>query len=187
MYLTALARLVDARMIFEIGTYNGVTAWTLAQNLPKATIHTLDLPPGVSPSLEILPTDRSNISNFQSRAYEGTAEKGRIFQELGDSAEFDFAPFFGRCDLVYVDGAHSLDYVRNDSDAAFKIASHRGVVVWDDYWRRMPDVAAYLHSTRRSNVFRLPESRLVVWFSDVAMRRITETEAYASSLETSPI
>lgn len=169
LHLVGLAKAIEARTIFEIGTYNGVTALTLAMNLPQATIHTLDLPPGQMPSLPLFEQDYDNLSGFRERVYAGYAEASRITQHLGDSAEFDFSPFYAGCQLVYVDGAHSLEYVKNDTQAAFAMVSDPGIVVWDDYWRRVPDVPGYLHQLRKPNLYRLPNSRLVVWFSDGAL------------------
>lgn len=163
--LVSLGRLLDARSVFEIGTYNGLTALTLARNLPKAVVHTLDLPPSSTPVLEILPSDRGNLIDFPQRAYEGTPEEKRIVQHLGDSAQFDFSPFRGACDLVYVDGAHSFEYVKSDTEAAFEMVRAKGAIVWDDYWRRVPDVPRYLHTLTGLRPVRLPETRLVMWLN----------------------
>jgi hypothetical protein len=164
VYLATLAQTLSARTVFEIGTYNGVTAWTLARNLPEAVVHTLDLPPDATPALELGPSDADNIIGFERRAYEDTVEATRIVQHFGDSAMFDYTPFAGRCDLVYVDGAHSYDYLQNDSARAFELVADRGAVVWDDYWRRLPHVVEFLDSLARPLV-RLPGSRLVAWMA----------------------
>lgn len=163
-YLAALGRAIDARTVFEIGTYNGVTAWTLARNLSEATIYTLDLPPNASPALELGPSDEANIIPFDRRAYEDTPEAARIVQRFGDSATFDYSPYRAGCDLVYVDGAHSPEYLRNDTVRAFELVSEHGAVVWDDYWRRLPHVPKFLHSIDRP-LLRLPGSRLIVWLA----------------------
>jgi Methyltransferase domain len=172
VYLVSIAREMDVRCIFEVGTYNGVTALTLATNVPHAIIHTLDLPRGQSPRLPLFPSDDPNLSAFVRRAYEGCEEADRIVQHLGDSAEFDFSRFHNQCDLVYIDGAHSYEYVKNDTEAAFRMVRDGGVIVWDDYWRRVSDVPRYLHTLKYENLFRLPESRLVTWFSEGAMQRM---------------
>jgi hypothetical protein len=166
-YLATLACALDARLVFEIGTYNGVTAWTLARNVRDAVVHTLDLPAGATPAFDLDPTDVGNVIPFERRAYEGTPEAERVVQHFGDSALFDYAPFVGLCDLVYVDGSHSLAYVRNDTARAFELVKERGAVVWDDYWRRVPRVPEFLDSLERPLV-RLPGSRLVAWIdSDI--------------------
>ena len=46
--LVTIARGLGARSVLEIGTYNGLTALTLAMNLPDVVIDTLDLPAGDS-------------------------------------------------------------------------------------------------------------------------------------------
>lgn len=165
-YLVLLARLVEARRILEIGTYNGLTALTLAVNLPAATIETLDLPPAVVPRLKLSRDDAAHTSSFDRRFYVGTPYEKRIVQHLGDSATFDFASLGGSFDLVYVDGAHTYDYVANDTRAAFSLIAPGGVVVWDDYWRRIPDVARFLHGVRDRSIHRIRGTRLAVWLSD---------------------
>jgi len=38
----------EPEILLEIGTYNGATTRLMALNAPRAKIHTLDLPPGMS-------------------------------------------------------------------------------------------------------------------------------------------
>ncbi len=104
-------------------------------------------------------------------AYEGCLEARRVVQHLENSALFDFSPFRKSCQLVYVDGAHSMAYVSNDTGAAFDIVSDPGVIVWDDYQRRVPDVRRFLHTLADRRLVRLPGSRRVGWFSPQALHR----------------
>jgi hypothetical protein len=163
MQLAALARVLEARSVFEIGTYNGVTALTLALNLPAAKVHTLDLAPEDEPALPLLAVDPLNFRGAEPRAYEGRPEAERIVQHTGDSASFEFGPLAGSIDLVYIDGAHSYEYVRNDTRAAFELLSDRGAVVWDDYWRLVPDVPRFLDEIADRGLHRIPGTRLVVY------------------------
>jgi hypothetical protein len=57
----------------------------------------------------------------------------RILQHFGDSRVFDFSPFYGKMDLVFVDASHAYEAVLNDSLQAFKLISDTGIIVWDDY------------------------------------------------------
>jgi predicted O-methyltransferase YrrM len=171
MQLAALARALKARSVFEIGTYNGVTALMLALNLPDAKVHTLDLHPEEEPALPLFEFDSLNFRGAQRRAYEGRPEAERIVQHLGDSASFDFDPLAGSMDLVYVDGAHSYEYIRNDTDAAFNLLSERGGVVWDDYWRLVPDVPRFLDGIADRTLYRIPGTRLVVSLAPDAFAR----------------
>lgn len=171
-FLVELARFVAARSVFEIGTYNGATAWCLARNLEDAEVHTLDLPLEQDPALPYGVTDASNRIPFARRAYEVLPlSDSRVVQHWGDSASFDFGPWENSVDLVYVDGAHSHDYVRADSANAFRLVRASGAIVWDDYRRRIPGVPAALHELSEP-LFRVPGTRLVVHFASDALRRL---------------
>jgi hypothetical protein len=172
--LVELGRFVGARRVFEIGTYNGATAWCLARNLGGAEVRTLDLPLEQDPALELGVSDASNRIPFEHRAYEVLPlSTGRVAQHWGDSATFDFAPWRGTIDLVYVDGAHSHEYVRADSATALDLVSDSGAVVWDDYWRRIRGVQAILDALPVP-LFRVPGTRLVVHFAPAALKRLRE-------------
>lgn len=73
---------------------------------------------------------------------------GKITQLLGDSTTFDYTPHQGRCDLVFVDAAHSYDFVRSDTANAFKLLAPGGVILWHDYKVGCPGVVRALHEVR---------------------------------------
>jgi len=53
-----------------------------------------------------------------------------------DSRTFDYTPYLGTCDLVFIDGDHSYDGVRSDTANAFRLLrDERSVIVWHDYMR----------------------------------------------------
>jgi hypothetical protein len=57
----------------------------------------------------------------------------KICQLYGDSATFDFTPFFGM-DFIFIDGSHSYEYVLNDSRKAIQLLREgKGVILWHDY------------------------------------------------------
>jgi hypothetical protein len=145
MLLAALARRTGAQTFFEIGTNRGRTTWTVAVNNPGMELFTLDVP-GATPSGSLGSDDqRFLIATAEcGEAFRGTAEAARITQLLGDSATFDFSPWAGAIDLVYVDGAHTYDYVRSDTRRALDMLSERGTIVWDDYGSN-PGVYAWLN------------------------------------------
>ncbi len=146
LVLAALATLLQCDSIFEFGTYRGDTSWLLAHNLPDARIFTLDLPgPDAVEHAELDITDHEYFENWNRGArFRGTPEARRITQLFGDSATFDFAPYSGKMDLVYVDASHSYSYARSDTEAAFGMLSETGTIVWDDY-TYYPGLYAYLN------------------------------------------
>lgn len=107
-FLVGLARVLESSTIFEIGTYNGATAWCLARNIENVAVHTLDIPSDATPELPIADDDWLTMGKQRTRKlYETLNHEGKVIQHWGDSATFDFEPWVNRCDLVYVDGAHS--------------------------------------------------------------------------------
>lgn len=155
LMLAALARGLGARSFFEIGTNRGRTAWTVARNNPDLTTYTLDVPLDSAPAdvkLSMGSDDRRFLRPDEAtgEAFRDTLEAERITQLWGDSAAFDFSPYAGSIDFVYVDGAHTYEYVESDTRHAFEMLSPTGTVAWDDYgsnpgvFRRVTELARTL-------------------------------------------
>jgi predicted O-methyltransferase YrrM len=153
--LCQLAQLVQPRVIFEIGTFHGYSTLHLALNAPAdAVVYSLDLPPD-NPELSLGATimdvaiarEGAATSTF---AFSGRDVASRIRLLHGDSAAFDFAPWHGGVDLFFIDGAHSYDYVRSDSERALACVRPGGVVAWHDFGRSgVNGVGRYLRELRR--------------------------------------
>lgn len=78
-------------------------------------------------------------------------EEAKITQVFGDSATFDYGPHLNQTDLVFVDGAHSYDYIRKDTEHAVRLLRHgHGVVAWHDYCTWWPGVIQYLEELHRT-------------------------------------
>lgn len=155
LLLAALARGLGCRTFFEIGTNRGWTAWTVVHNNPELVAYTLDVPSGATPgdaAFDLPPDDHRFFGQDAviGEAFRGTPEGERITQHRADSAAFDFSPYRGQIDLVYVDGAHTYEYVKRDTESALAILSDGGTIAWDDYtnnpgvWRLVNEVAATL-------------------------------------------
>jgi predicted O-methyltransferase YrrM len=176
-FLVSLAKELPAGVLFEIGTFTGLTSWCLARNLPDANVHTLDIPPGETPRLELEESDLHRAGSMPM-AYERLQDASGLRQHWGDSATFDFTSWRGACDLIYIDGAHSEQYVESDTSNALQMLSSSGAIVWDDYWRLSPGVVTVLHHRRHDlELFRVPGTRLVVHFAPDARRRVIDGSA----------
>ena len=167
LVLAALATALECDAIFEFGTYMGETSWLLAHNLPKARIFTLDLPgPDAVDKARLDITDPEYFATWDRGArFRGTEEGQRITQLLGDSATFDFSPYLGKIDLVYVDASHSYSYVRSDTEAALAMLSETGTIVWDDY-TYYPGIYKYLNELAPSldrPIYHLLGTRLALY------------------------
>lgn len=58
----------------------------------------------------------------------------------GDTARFDFSPWYGTRDLVFIDACHEYEYVMKDTEIALKFLQLGGIIVWHDYgtWVGVP-------------------------------------------------
>jgi predicted O-methyltransferase YrrM len=61
-----------------------------------------------------------------------------------DSATFDEKPFHGTIDLVFVDGAHSYEYVKNDTEKGWQMLRPGGILAWHDCTASHHDVVRYI-------------------------------------------
>lgn len=160
-----LCRALRPRIIFEIGTYHGAGALHWAGNAPEAQVYTLDLYSGSKPTLGTTTTDRFHIhdrSGAEKLVFVNQPEGGRIRCLYGDSATFDFTDFVGKVDLFFIDGAHSYEYVRNDTLRALACCKPGSVIAWHDYGRvGFNGVSRWLHEfARGKRVYRVPGGSL---------------------------
>lgn len=110
--------------IFELGTGFGRSTSLFAIHAPQARVLTFSLPDN---------PETGRIFHHQSWAE-------RITQLEGDSLDFDFAPWFGTADLVFVDGCHELPHVEFDTLNALKLVKPGGWILWHDVEADCPDV-----------------------------------------------
>lgn len=122
--------------IFEIGTFQGRTTLNMALNAPNAQIFTLDLP-----STELdrtrMPVEEGERlyidKTVSGERFLNHPAKKQIVQLLGDSANFDFSPYYNSIDLTFIDGSHAYEYVRNDTEEALRLTRKGGLIIWHDY------------------------------------------------------
>lgn len=153
--LIVLARIVAARnpqRILEIGTFDGRTTLNLASN-STCEVLTLDLP---ASDLEhtthaLARGDKNYIRKTTSGArFLGTDAAARITQLWGDSATFDWTPYVGTLDLIFIDGAHSREYVLSDSRNALRLLKpDGGIILWHDYDGHFDGVTEAIHILAR--------------------------------------
>ena len=168
-WLCLVTRILRPRHIFEIGTSRGVSALHFALNSPEESrVFTLDLPrdASVRPALSTTIMDRKQIREWvgSQPVFAGKPESRKIMQLFSDSASFDFSDFRAKIDLFFVDGAHSWDYVKSDTEHAFECCHAGSVILWHDYGRfGVNGVSKYLHRLARTReVYRLPGSAIAI-------------------------
>jgi hypothetical protein len=166
--LSLITAFLGPRRIFEIGTASGQGTLLMARQAPQARIDTLDLG-AAAPSLGTQAGEPPWADlDAIGEAFRGTEHAPRITQHLGDSARFDFSQFRGQIDLVFIDGAHTQEYVRVDSRNALSVLAPGGVVIWDDCNYLCPGVAKVLLELRREGlpIYRVLGTRFAVLRTD---------------------
>lgn len=123
--IVGIARARRVRNVFEIGTFDGRTTLNLRLNLPEAAIQTIDLPAG---------KEGSPGGRVPGALIATEVANGHIRQHFGDSLEFDFSPWYGTQDLVFIDAGHGYRNALADSRTALRLTEGRnGVIIWHDY------------------------------------------------------
>ncbi|MDO6434154.1 class I SAM-dependent methyltransferase [Flavitalea sp. BT771] len=123
--------------VFEIGTFDGRTTRAIAMNLSggEGKVYTLNLPPeSDTVSLQTGHIDVELATKVVSgERFLNTPQEKLIQQVWGDSAKFDFTPYAGKMDAVFIDGAHSEEYAASDTKNALQlIKPEGGVILWHD-------------------------------------------------------
>ena len=169
---SAAAATQTGEQIIEIGTFDGRTTLNFALNAPaQVKVFTLDLPPDATPKFDLAPGERAYVEKprsgrrFLEAPPEGASAAARITQLMGDSAALDWSPHFGRAGLVFVDGSHAYDYVVADSNTAFRLVAHKGMVIWHDYgvWDGVTRALEEIEASRHLGLRHVRGTSLVVW------------------------
>lgn len=160
--LCLLCQILKPRRVFEIGTLTGYTAYHFALNTSdSAKVYSLDLPTGqTETALASTMIDQAHLRSKGKPNYvfAGTPAESKIELLFGDSATFDFSPYRDSIDLFFIDGAHSYEYVRTDTENAFKCCKTGGVIAWHDYGKAsVPGVSRYLQElAKEREIFSIP-------------------------------
>jgi len=141
----------QARRVFEFGTYKGVSTTQIALNLPPdGHVFTLDLPPEkISGALRV---EKATERRLAAEPGKGDLVPDELRSKVtflhADSAAFDPSPYAGSMDLVFVDGAHSYDYVRNDTAKGLSLLREGGLIAWHDCAPNHKDVVRSLKKSK---------------------------------------
>ncbi len=123
--LKSLARRFDKCKFFEIGTWRGETVANVAS--VADVCYTLNLPDSDLKKTGVSDPVIEQQSYFSRHLKE-------IVHLKGNSAHFDFASLNMKFDLIFIDGDHHYDFVKNDTEKVFTHLVHgNSIVVWHDY------------------------------------------------------
>ena len=167
LYVCAMARHRQARYIFEFGTYLGRTTYHLALGPDVKQVLTLDLDPGSirSSDLKLGQAVRAvHERDLQGHFFRGQKQARLITQLHGDSRTFDYSPYAGRMEFVFVDGGHSYEFIANDTEKAFGLMKRGGMIVWHDFAPKGRDVVAFAGELSKTRpLFWIENTSLLVY------------------------
>jgi len=161
--------------LFEIGTFDGRTSLNLAfSSPPECSIYTLDLASEMDTQFSLAPGERHMVekkrSGMRIEKYRKSNSSiiAKINQLFGDSATFDFSPYYNSCSLVFVDGSHAYDYALTDTYAAMKMLKKGGVIIWHDYgiWDGVTRALEEIEDKERLGLKNISGTSLVYWKSE---------------------
>lgn len=157
--------------VLEIGTFMGYTTRAMAENLERAVIHTVDLPPDFSTrhaGAGPLPKDDFHLidGRMVGREFKNQACARRVVQHFGDTADLDFG-LCGRPEFFFIDGSHTYEYCRNDSEKCLALCPRGGTFLWHDCELTHPGVVRFVAEWRQAgrNLVRLQGTALAYWKS----------------------
>jgi hypothetical protein len=157
------------KQVLEIGTFMGHTTRAMAENLVDAIIHTADLPPDFSAgkaAAGAIPKDDFHLigRRIVGREFKGRPCEKRIIQHLGDTAEVDFKQF-GQPTFFFIDGSHTYEYCKSDSEKCLALCPRGGTFLWHDCTLAHPGVVRLVSEWRAAgrNVIRLAGTNIAYW------------------------
>ncbi len=159
LFVCAIAKLRQARSIFEFGTYQGRTTCYLAEATAQTRVTTLDLP------ME----GNERYGRFNGDYFRGKPIAERIDQVFVDSRQLDVEPHRSKYDFIFVDGDHSYELVKNDTELAFQMLKPGGVIMWHDYAAKSERLVEYFQdfTTQTRPLFRIRRTCLLLHIDGV--------------------
>lgn len=140
-YLTDYVEMTRAKNIMEIGTFDGVHGLAMIkaaqQHHKQVAYYGFDLFETMTDKLLI--TEEAKVPLSQKNLHRKLASTGaeiRLFK--GDTKKTlpKQVKHLPKMDLIFIDGGHSLETIKNDWHYVQQLMKHDTVVLFDDYWNR---------------------------------------------------
>lgn len=133
--LARLCRGIKAKTAFEIGTFRGRTSILLAKNV-TGQVYTLDL----LKKPEDAPTVDAKLMLEEKSGHLLAGMNGRVRQLWGDSRTFDFSPYQGKMDIVWVDAGEPRENVSADLRHGWEMLTPNGILMRHDFSHEHPTI-----------------------------------------------
>ncbi|MBN1287160.1 MAG: class I SAM-dependent methyltransferase [Anaerolineae bacterium] len=173
LYVVFLAARRPAAQVFEIGTSLGRTTLNIALCLPAGGhIYSLDLPDdaGLDAGSGLYSADQEQeVKEFVKGLYvQPYLDTLPVTLLKGESTTYDFSPWYGKMDLIFIDGGHTRRVVESDTANALKMRKPGGVILWHDYrWDRYPGIYNLLNELGKTQpLYAIEGTRLAAYIDE---------------------
>ncbi|UCC98542.1 MAG: class I SAM-dependent methyltransferase [Phycisphaerales bacterium] len=132
--LSAILLHYKPRLIFEIGTYLGVTSDFFLRILPDCEVVSIAYPRVLLSSLRKA-YNNSELSLQEIGSHVVPERRNRFHQLYGDSHKLTadaLVKRWGHFDCVFIDGDHCAEGIRQDTELARAVLSDDGIICWHD-------------------------------------------------------
>lgn len=184
LLLKHLAALPEVNSYFEIGTWRGesmravlpnvTTAFSL--DLDHASMKRLGFSDDVMKQFGILLDETSKLKQFKS-----------------DSGTFDYNTVGTSCDLIFIDGDHTYEYVKRDTRNVVEHLTHvKTIIVWHDYcfdpekvrWEVYAGILDGLPSELQGHVYHIRNTKCAVLLRPEILASLKVNQAGSGELQT---
>jgi predicted O-methyltransferase YrrM len=162
--LKSLSKKISNCSYFEIGTWRGESVINVSEtakecftlNLSKDDILAEGLPEKYADLHGILSKERDNVTHL-----------------FGNTLNYDFSALGKKFDLIFIDGNHKYEFVKNDTEKVFSHLVHKdSIVVWHDYAAN-PEKTRYdvlagildgLSKEKQANLYHVSNSLCAIYY-----------------------
>ena len=175
--LSAICLYYKPKLIFEIGTYLGVTSDFFLRLLPDCEVVSIAFAGDIF-SFVRKSYNNSNLSKEEIGSHVGAERHSRFHQIYGDSHKLTADALrdrFGVFDMVFIDGDHCVNGVRQDTELTRTIIAENGVICWHDAnpKDKYKDVQKYLEHELSMNAVATMDNYvggIACWSMDIEKR-----------------
>jgi len=152
LVLVAVLVAESPKEVLEIGTFMGHTTRLMAENCASAVVHTVDLPLDYDAGKDAdatTPKDDFHLIERRvvGREFQATPCAEHIRQHFADTSKWDFADC-GRPTFFFIDGSHTYEHCKSDSEKCFDLCGGKGVFFWHDVNELHPGVLKFINEWR---------------------------------------
>lgn len=128
----------------EIGTSHGRGTYKISSNIKGGSkVYTINYTPEQSHK------DYENNTHVLDKndigSYYRMKNSSNIIQIYADSMEWNPQPHIRNLGMVFVDGAHDQNVVKNDSQLAYNLLDDEGFIIWHDFNPEMRDRHSWIN------------------------------------------